>query len=85
MTHRKRDIWNAPRFSSAVEEEKLVKKNETELPGSQKENGRRGIAEGQVHTEASRRSTSWSSLIDNISATERPGSMRTDLPTGFAR
>lgn len=53
MTHRKRDIWNTPRFSSAVEEEKLVKKNEAELPGSQKENGRRGIAEGQVRTEAS--------------------------------
>ena len=51
MTHRKRDIWNTPRFSSAVEEEKLVQKNEKELPGSQKENGRCGIAEGQVRTE----------------------------------
>ena len=39
MTHRKKDIWNIPRFinSSAVQEEKLVRKNEKEPPEGEKE------------------------------------------------
>ena len=39
MTHRKKDIWNIPRLinSSAVQEEKLVRKNEKELPEGEKE------------------------------------------------
>ena len=52
MTHRKKYIWNIPRFinSSAVQEEKLVRKNEKELLESEKENGESKDWDGHIYT-----------------------------------